>query len=91
MPSRIRALVLLFVVLVVTVTGLQTAAVAATNSVGTVLSSKPLPKSLWIPGTRAAWKLTYVSTDVHGKRVTVGGTVFIPKGTAPKGGWPSSK
>ena len=55
---------------------------------GTVLSTTSLPTSLWIPGTRKAWKLGYVSADAFGHRSRVTGTVFVPKGTPPKGGWP---
>src|SRR4051794_467096 len=56
---------------------------------GTVLRSGPLPRRLWIPkSTRRAWKLTYVTTGPHGERARSTGTVFIPHGTAPKGGWP---
>jgi hypothetical protein len=56
---------------------------------GTVLRSGPLPRRLWIPkATRRAWKLTYVTTDSHGERALSTGTVFIPHGTPPRGGWP---
>src|SRR3954454_3023861 len=32
--------------------------------------------------------LLYTSTGIHGKSVAVSGDVAIPKGKAPKGGWP---
>jgi pimeloyl-ACP methyl ester carboxylesterase len=61
----------------------------AAKPVGTVVSAKKLPKRLWIPGTTAkAWKLTYLTTNGRGKRARSTGTVFLPKGRAPKGGWP---
>ncbi|MGN6722972.1 MAG: alpha/beta hydrolase family protein [Marmoricola sp.] len=56
--------------------------------VGTVLSVQPLATSLWIPGAREGWKVTYVSTDVFGNKTPVTGEVFIPQGTPPAGGWP---
>src|SRR5438105_2778182 len=56
--------------------------------VGTLLSATGLPTGLWIPGTRRAWKLAYVSTDAFGHRSRVTGTVFVPRGTPPEGGWP---
>lgn len=57
--------------------------------VGTVLKARPLRKALWIPGTtRRAFTLRYVTTDAHGRRVPSTGTVFVPKGRAPRGGWP---
>jgi len=55
---------------------------------GTVLSAVPLKRSLWIPGTTArAFKLTYVSTDQLGRRALSTGELFLPKGSAPVGGW----
>src|ERR1700756_758100 len=65
------------------------AAPARLPATGSVLSWAPLLKTLWIPGTTAAaYKLHYVSTDAFGKRAVTSGTVFLPKGTAPPGGWP---
>jgi hypothetical protein len=65
------------------------ARVTRDEPVGTVLESAPLPHDLWIPrSTKAAYKLTYVTTDGLGQRATSTGTVFLPKGKAPKGGWP---
>lgn len=56
---------------------------------GTVLASAPLPAKLWVPGTTAkAFRLTYQTTDAHGRPARSTGEVFIPKGTAPAGGWP---
>ena len=63
--------------------------VTAQARTGTVLASDHLPRKLWIPGTTSrAYKLRYVSTDAHGKRTPTTGTVFVPKGKPPKGGWP---
>ncbi|GAB3760275.1 hypothetical protein FB382_003061 [Nocardioides ginsengisegetis] len=57
--------------------------------VGTVLESGPLDRDLWIPKTTSrALKLTYVTTDAFGHKALSTGTVFLPKGEAPKGGWP---
>lgn len=62
---------------------------ASDNPVGTVLSSETLERSLWIPKTTSrAFKLKYVTTDAFGRRTPSMGTVFVPKGRAPKGGWP---
>ncbi len=56
---------------------------------GTVVKAERLKKSLWVPKTtRAAYKLTYVTTNAAGRRALSTGTVFIPKGKAPRGGWP---
>jgi len=62
---------------------------AAPTRPGTVVDSAPLRHGLWIPkATSRAWKLTYVTTDSHGDRALSTGTVFVPHGTPPKGGWP---
>ncbi len=56
---------------------------------GSVVSAKPLKRSLWIPGTTSkAYKLTYVTTDARGRRARSTGIVFLPKGRRPRGGWP---
>ena len=56
---------------------------------GAVLRSAPLPEELWIPhATSRAWKLTYLTYDSHGQLARSTGTVFIPHGTPPRGGWP---
>jgi hypothetical protein len=56
---------------------------------GVVMRSAPLPKDLWIPhATSQAWKLTYLTRDSHGALARSTGTVFIPHGTPPRGGWP---
>jgi hypothetical protein len=47
-----------------------------------------LPERLWIPGTRRAFLLEYVTTDTFGEPAHSTGTVFLPKGKAPRGGWP---
>lgn len=62
------------------------AAVSATP--GTVLWSEPLPEQMWIPGTGRAWRLEYVTTGAAGAQATSTGTVFVPEGPAPEGGWP---
>jgi hypothetical protein len=65
------------------------AAALALPKPGTVVDSAPLRKGLWIPGaTSRAWKLTYVTKDSHGHRALSTGTVFVPRGRPPKGGWP---
>lgn len=58
------------------------------GAVGTVLRVQPLNRAIWVPGASEGWKVTYVSTDVFGRKVPVTGEVFIPRGTPPAGGWP---
>jgi Secretory lipase len=76
------------VALLVAGVGLTVAGPAAAAP-GTVVSAKPLKRSLWIPGaTSKAFKLTYVTTDARGRRARSTGIVFLPKGRKPRGGWP---
>jgi len=56
---------------------------------GTVVSAAPLRRGLWLPNTTSrAFKLRYVTTDARGRRALSTGTLFLPKGRAPRGGWP---
>ncbi|MCK2220923.1 lipase family protein [Actinomadura sp. ATCC 31491] len=67
------------------------AARAAEPVPGTLVSSQPLPLDLWLPGTGAAYRITYVSTPADPAApapVVVSGAVFVPQGTPPAGGWP---
>ncbi|GAA4807017.1 prolyl oligopeptidase family serine peptidase [Tomitella cavernea] len=44
--------------------------------------------ALWIPGAARAWKLEYrTSTSGDGPAASTG-TVYVPEGQAPEGGWP---
>jgi hypothetical protein len=64
-------------------------ATADARAPGAVVSAKPLRHGLWIPGTTSrAYKLEYVTTDARGRRAPSTGMVFLPKGRAPRGGWP---
>ena len=68
---------------------IPTTTAAASERVGTVISAEPLDRKLWIPDTTdQAFRLTYVTTDVRGNRALSTGELFIPKGSAPPGGWP---
>ncbi|MBT2227284.1 lipase family protein [Nonomuraea sp. NEAU-A123] len=63
----------------------------AVNGPGRLVSSQTLPEGLWLPGTGAAYRITYTSTPADKSSaglVVVAGAVFIPRGTAPQGGWP---
>ncbi|WP_430332040.1 lipase family protein [Rhodococcus sp. ACT016] len=54
---------------------------------GVVLESAPLPQAFWLPGTGAAYRITYVTTGPNG-RTPCTGMVFVPTGSPPPGGWP---
>ena len=62
---------------------------ALAQAPGTVVSVTRLDRDLWIPGTtRAGYVLEYVTTNARGERALSSGIVFLPKGRAPRGGWP---
>ena len=64
------------------------AAPAITQEIGDVVSTRDLPQELWVPGAASAEVLTYVTTDTFGEKALSTGTVFLPPGTPPAGGWP---
>lgn len=55
---------------------------------GTVTASAPLSRDLWYPGTVRAQRLTYWTTGANDVPALSTGTVFVPAGQAPDGGWP---
>ncbi|MGI5207389.1 alpha/beta hydrolase family protein [Spirillospora sp. CA-108201] len=61
---------------------------AAPAQRGTLLGVRPLANAAALPSASANRFVTYVSEGVGGKRITVSGTVAVPKGTPPRGGWP---
>jgi Secretory lipase len=91
-PIRVRIKVRFAVVTAALLAGLggvAAPALARERTPGTVVKAAPLRHALWIPGTTSrAIKLTYVTTDARGRRTLSTGTVFLPKGRAPRGGWP---
>ncbi|MFC8383328.1 alpha/beta hydrolase family protein [Nocardia sp. NPDC057272] len=54
---------------------------------GSVISSQPIAGEPGLPGARN-FLVLYRSVDVHGQPVAVSGTVAVPEGTPPAGGWP---
>jgi hypothetical protein len=90
-PTRPAAALAALAAALATLAGPHTspAVAASLPAPGTVVASAPLPKRLWIPrSTSRAWKLTYVTRESHGRRALSTGTVFIPFGAPPRGGWP---
>ncbi|GAA2142640.1 alpha/beta hydrolase family protein [Actinomadura napierensis] len=75
----------------VTAAGLAVTAVPAhaeARGRGSLLSSRPLHTAAALPSASVTRSISYVSEGVGGKRITVTGTVAVPKGKAPRGGWP---
>lgn len=61
---------------------------AAAPKGGDVLSSAPLTNAAVLPSAARSELITYASENGEGKPIVVSGTVAIPSGTAPDGGWP---
>jgi hypothetical protein len=55
---------------------------------GTVVRAEHLPAALRLDGAGRAWKIWYVSTSWRGGPAVVSGTLTLPPGPAPRGGWP---
>ncbi|MCM6775234.1 lipase family protein [Nocardia sp. CDC159] len=54
---------------------------------GSVIWSRPLTGDPAVPGARN-YLVLYRSVDAQGRAVAVSGTVAVPEGDAPQGGWP---
>ncbi|GAA3197782.1 lipase family protein [Actinocorallia longicatena] len=63
-------------------------AAAAEPAPGRLVSRAPLARKLWLPGTGRAYQVKYWTKDVRGRAAVSTGAVFLPKGRAPRGGWP---
>ncbi|MFB4300841.1 alpha/beta hydrolase family protein [Actinomadura sp. NTSP31] len=75
----------------VTAAGLAVTAVpahAGAGHRGSLLSSRPLHTTAALPSASVTRSISYVSEGVGGRRITVTGTVAVPRGRAPRGGWP---
>ncbi len=55
---------------------------------GTAVWSRPLTGTMALPSAAKNELLLYLSVDPAGRTVPVSGTISIPKGTPPEGGWP---
>lgn len=60
----------------------------AKGAPGKLLSRHTLSKAASLPSARKNWRITYKSQDGKGKPIVVSGMVSVPRGKAPKGGWP---
>jgi pimeloyl-ACP methyl ester carboxylesterase len=55
---------------------------------GSVIWTRPLTGTMALPGAATNSLLVYRSTGAKGGAVAVSGTLSLPQGTPPKGGWP---
>ncbi|MET8160601.1 lipase family protein [Sphaerisporangium sp. NPDC005289] len=55
---------------------------------GTPVRLEPLPEPSRLAGAGPSWSLRYLSTSWNGGPAVVGGTLSLPSGRPPSGGWP---
>lgn len=60
----------------------------APAAAGTVIRTRPLANAAALPGAGRNLLVLYHSRDLEGRDAAVSGTVAIPAGTPPEGGWP---
>lgn len=58
------------------------------GTAGTLIRDTPLDAGLSVPGAAHSYRIHYSTLNQHDKMATSTGVVFVPKGKAPKGGWP---
>ncbi|MGX7732804.1 alpha/beta hydrolase family protein [Rhodococcus sp. 2H158] len=61
---------------------------AAERPPGALISTRPLTSAAALPSAARTELITYLSEDATGRPILVSGTVAIPRGDAPGGGWP---
>lgn len=62
--------------------------IAPVPEAGDVISAQPLTNAAVLPSAARSESVSYVSENGSGNPIVVTGTVAIPPGTAPEGGWP---
>lgn len=103
-PSRLAAALLVALALSVPATSATASAKVRTGPAGVAFYTAPKSSSgarhgdaIWarvarggavVPGTAVTKLVLYRSRDAHGATVPVSGVVSVPKGKAPRGGWP---
>ena len=60
----------------------------AAGKTGTVIASRPATGASVLADAGRVTTIVYRSTGIDGRRVAMSGTVLVPKGKAPKTGWP---
>lgn len=61
---------------------------AVANPPGRLIWARPFSGAMALPSARRNLLLLYVSSDPKGRPVAVSGTLAVPAGTPPAGGWP---
>ena len=89
--NLIRTTVLAAVVAVALPTALASAATADAEPgelPGAVLTAEELPPDLVLTRASSGYLFTYATTGPRGEPATSLGTLYLPKGEEPEGGWP---
>jgi hypothetical protein len=55
---------------------------------GTLIASVPLDPTLSVAGAEHAYRILYATVDQHDSPAVSTAAVFVPHGSAPRGGWP---
>ncbi|GAA4803885.1 alpha/beta hydrolase family protein [Tomitella cavernea] len=61
---------------------------SAQGEAGTLLTADPIETAAALPSAESTRLVTYMSEDAAGKPIVVSGTVSVPRGPAPEGGFP---
>ncbi len=69
--------------------GLPAVGDAAPGGAGRLLTQQPLTTAAALPSAAYTRVVTYTSTGAQGRPIVVSGTVSVPRGTPPRGGWPT--
>lgn len=62
--------------------------VAPSGPAGTLLAEVPLDPRVGLSGAARQLRVAFTTVDQHGQAAVSTGTVFLPPGEAPAGGWP---
>ncbi|MDR2280957.1 MAG: lipase family protein [Gordonia sp. (in: high G+C Gram-positive bacteria)] len=62
---------------------------AAPDGGGRLLTQHPLTSAAALPSASYTRAVTYTSTGAQGRPIVVSGIVAVPRGKAPRGGWPT--
>jgi hypothetical protein len=71
-----------------TALGAGVATAAPSGVAGTVHANQGLPDDRWVTGAGSANRFTYWTTAAADRSEISSAAVYLPRGTAPEGGWP---
>lgn len=75
-------------IIVATATTCVPGAVAAGQSHGSVVTSSILPEDLTLTHSSGGWHFEYTTEGPSGQAASSLGTLYLPRGETPAGGWP---